>query len=78
MPLRWCKDQDQAASTWNSLDAATWANERATAVWRRIGEKTALLESLTLQALIEHERGAREKRNHFAKQANLLRAELLK
>ena len=59
---------------WKTLEAATWANERA----KRIGEKTALLESMNLQAFIENAQGDREKRNYYAKQSNLLRAELLK
>lgn len=63
---------------WSALEAATWANERAIVIWKRVGEKMALFESLTLQALLENERGAKEARNYYAKQANAVKVELFK
>lgn len=64
--------------SWTLLDAASWANGRAMAIWRRLEEKTALLESLHLAAFIANEGGDREKRNAYAKQAKLLRTEVRK
>lgn len=79
-PIRWKRQhQPPALSTgWSALEAASWANERAILIWKRVGERMALFESLTLQALLEGERGSRETRNYYARQANAVRVELLK